>query len=163
MGGGPIDEPTNDEFGPAIAAIDDLIGRMTDFRTRIKDWSDEMDSYIDNVLPGEYGEKNPIEYRWTDARGESRVVVQAGDFQMPSIGRKKTGNLLGCNWLKGKTCAVLEGYTDADRCWIKVTRYPPTNVSLGALGRWNPFIQGVSKVSKAYYDIDEVGIKAKNL
>jgi len=159
-GGGTIDEPTDDEFSPAIAAIDDLINRLTAFRTRIKDWSDAMDGYIVNVLSNDLGGLNPITYRWTDMRGNSRVVVQVGPFRMPRIENRKYGS-----WLMGKECANLVDYYDAngDRCWIKVTKYPPSNVSLGPLGRWNPFARGVSKVSRAYYGVNNVGIKAKDL
>ncbi|MFH0940743.1 MAG: pilus assembly protein TadG-related protein [Candidatus Omnitrophota bacterium] len=160
IGGGTIDESTNDEFGPALGAIDDLIGRMTDFRTRIQTWSDEMDGYIVDVLSNDLGGLNPITYRWTDMRGDGRVVVQAGLFALPAIVTRESGN-----WLSGKTCATLVDHSDlnGDRCWIKVTKYPPSNVSLGPLGRWNPFMRGVSKVSKAYYAINSVGIKAKDL
>ncbi len=77
---------------------------------------------------------------------------------MPPIVTRKYGN-----WLKGKTCATLVHYTDEDNCWIKVTKYPPTNVSMGSLGRWNPFMRGVSKVGRAYFGIRSVGLKAKDL
>ena len=157
-GGGTIDIDTNDEFGPAIAAIDDLIGRLDNFRTRIKDWSDQMDGYILDALSDDLGGLNPITYRWTDMRGDSRVVVQAGPFTVPTIATIRYGN-----WLKGKTCSYLAHYTDEDNCWIKVTKYPPTNVSLGSLGKWNPFIPGVSKVGRAYFGIRSVGLKAKDL
>lgn len=157
IGGGTIDTNSDDEFIPAIDAIDDLIGRMADFRNEIKRWSDEMDSYIVEGL-SDLGGFNPITYSWEDMRGQSRVVVQAGPFQMPKIKKEKHGN-----FLMGKVCLVLKNYEDQDRCWIKVSKYPPTNVSLGALGIWNPFARGVSKVSKAYYTVEKVGLQAKDL
>ena len=158
LGGGTIDTSTNDEFAPAIAAIDDMISRLTSFRTRIQTWSDEMDGYIVDVLSNDLGGLNPITYRWTDMRGDSRVVVQAGPFTVPTVATRKYGN-----WLKGKTCSYLAHHTDEDNCWIKVTKYPPTNVSMGSLGKWNPFMRGVSKVGRAYFGIRSVGLKAKDL
>jgi hypothetical protein len=151
---GTVNVLSDDEFGPAIADIDGMIAEMTNFRTAIKDWSDAMDGYIVDLLSGDLGGSNPIRYYWEDSRGLNTVAVQASGFVVPRIVTEKRGS-----WLKGKVCSVLKNYSDENNCWIKVTKYPPANVSLGILGRFNPFNRGVSKVGRAYYGIDSVGLR----
>lgn len=149
-----MDTDSDDEFGPVIADIDAMIAEMTNFRGAIQEWSDTMDGFIVDLLSGDLGGLNPIRYYWEDSRGLNEVKVQASNFIMPRIKTKKSGG-----FFKGKVCAVLEHHSDEDNCWIKVTKYPPANVALGVLGRFNPFNRGVSKVGKAYYGVGRVGLK----
>ncbi len=153
-GGGTIDEDAGDEFGAAFWAIDDMITHFTSYRSGIKSFSDSLDAYLISTLDSSLGGLNPVTYSWIDARGFNSVVVQVGSFTMPVINKHESGN-----WLSGKVCMRLEHYTDEDNCWVKVTRYDPTNVAMGALGRWNPFARGITKLSRTYFAINQVGIK----
>jgi len=148
-----VDANADDEQRVAINDIDTLIAEMTNFRNRIKDWSEAMNGVAEAMI-NDLGGLNPITYRWTDSRGYNRVTVQAGPYRMPYIKTEKHGN-----WLKGKVCSVLKEHTDGDRCWIRVTKYPPSNVEMGPLGRFNPFMRGITKVGKAYYSVGSVGLK----
>ncbi len=151
-GGGTIDNNLTDDFQPALDAIDTLINQFSNFRSAMDTLSSNMLAIL-NSASYQYGGYNPIIYQWDDARGHTTVQVTAGPFRMAAT---KTSS----SWTK--TCVRLVNYTDADNCWIRVTRFEPggDQVPVGPLGNWNPFNRGITKISKAYYSFDKVGIKA---
>jgi len=147
-----VDTDSADELAPALNDIDALIAEMTNFKDQIKAFADAMFGMGATGL-GDCGARC-VRYEWEDSRGIMAVQVEAGNFKMP---RTKTSSSLT------KTCTKMKDYDTnkpgVDNCWIKVTRSEP-GVGVGVLGKWNPFRRSVSKVSRADYGIDRVGIKA---
>ncbi len=147
-----VDTDSADELAPALNDIDALIAEMTNFKNQIKAFADAMFGIVATGL-GDCGARC-VRYEWEDSRGIVSVQVEAGNFKMP---RTKTKSSLT------KTCTKMKNYdtnqAGVDNCWIKVTRSEP-GVGVGVLGRWNPFKRSVSKVSRADYGINRVGIKA---
>lgn len=137
-----IDMDSDDELLPAINDIDRMIAEMTNFRDQIKVFADQMFGLNVNALgdcvPGNH---NCVQYIWDDSRGQNTIMVQLGAFRMPYLKKKSS-------WRK--TCMQLKDYTDAERCWVKVTRYDPAP-NVGIFGKWNPFRRGISRISKVGY------------
>ncbi|MBI5873181.1 MAG: hypothetical protein HZB36_03455 [Candidatus Omnitrophica bacterium] len=153
----------------AIKAINRLIKSMSDFRAEIPVWSDNMDAYLQELaakdFEKDFGGYPTVTYRWTDSRGYNSVVVTVGDFIIPHIDDESRDT----GWFSTDECIVLKDYADLyDNCWVRVTKYPPSKdlstvtVSMGALGKFNPFNRGVTKKSYAEYNIDDKDSGAKN-
>ncbi|MFH0876842.1 MAG: hypothetical protein V1863_01280 [Candidatus Omnitrophota bacterium] len=151
---GTVDQDYDDEFYPAFYANDIMTAKVTEFRDQIKQFAEYI-GYGDagSTLIDDVGGSDPrhVKYQWSDLRGTTTVEVHIGDFKVPKIKTKKS-------W--SKVCAVLKDYKDLNgqRCWVRVTRRAPEK-ELGPLGKWNPFARSVTKVSRAYYSYNKLGLK----
>lgn len=159
---GSIDSNINDEFGPAIRAIDKLIKKIEAFRPSLPELYNDL-AGASLALPEEFGGKNPVTYRWADNRcpaeknpdgsikkdDQGKVIYKKCHsikvktaFKLPKLKKKKSGN-----FLKGKICLKLvNGDTFKYRNdenkgnwnWVKITRREPANQSMGVMGSFNP-------------------------
>jgi hypothetical protein len=136
-----------------LAAIDELIERMTNFRNAMRN----MGEALANAEPpdGSGWTDRGIVYTWEDARGVNRAQVDVSNFKIPKLKKKKTGN-----FLKGKVCIYIKHRDDEDDSptWVRVTRTHPA-ATVAPFGQWNPQGSIMTKTSRAGWSYNRVFIK----
>lgn len=147
---GTIDESDDDEFSPAIAAIERIIAEIAAFRVAIQEFYAAMQEAAQHTgVDTTFGGKNPITYTWKDSRGEYSVKVET-QFTVPKIETIKRGPKLN-----RQICIRIRGYKG--RPTVEITRSEPTNRPVGKrgiLGKWNPFSGRIVRKSIGYYTCD---------
>jgi hypothetical protein len=134
--------------------LDELATELEAFRPAARAMHDELQTIFASVGAA-FGGVNPITYRWADSRGNHHVQVEASNFKIPAIKKKKKGNFFA-----GKLCMTLSNSTDDGRnTWVKVTRQDPPNRAAG-LWQWNPFSGAVTKRACVRYSHENVGLAA---
>jgi hypothetical protein len=148
-----IDEDFDDEFDPVLRALNREILRINSFLRGVDEFYRDIQR-IERIRREDIA-INPLTYSWHDSRCPTNdkchsVEVYVGDFNMPSLERRKYGN-----WLIGKVCIELDYHTQDVE--VRVTRQDPSGISLGAgsvrgiLGAWNPFSGRIFRRSIARY------------
>jgi hypothetical protein len=166
---GSVDANPDEDLNNMYLGLEFLLYSFDSMRASIRNMWNELQSTLqtgDGLAA--LGGKNPAMYSWTDRRGSQRVVVQIGNFVVPSLGEFNHGN-----WLSNETCTELFNYSDSpvnrgcsgaacDQAWVRIWRYNQPATSLGPIGSWNPFNRPIVKAASAYYNYRDVGLKNKS-
>lgn len=150
-----IDADKDDEFKQAITAIDGLINAIETFQkqaeayqTAMEDAYQDVGKIADNDEGFDFGGINPVTYKWTDSRGENKVIVEVSPFKIPWLRKKSTRPV---KWIGkdiyNKKQLILTDYCDncawnrdCGPCddpgrdtYVRITRkYPAANIKSGA-------------------------------
>lgn len=162
-------DPSTDEIGSMYTGFEFLLYFFSMLQGAIKSAYDQLYANMKDEYFASLGGLNPVTYTWSDRRGTQSVVVELGDYKIPTIQSVDHGN-----WFSGSTCSELFYFSNdqsthgcspphCNQAWVKITRYGGSS-PMGFLGRWNPFGPGwgVSKAAEAYYSYDRVGLKNRS-
>lgn len=148
----------NSEFLGVQNSLNTLISQINTFRNASQAYYNAMTIAYSSLTIATLSGANPVVYSWGDSRGSHSITVEVGPFKLARM--EKSGS---CKKFVGKQCLKLKDYTDAGRCWVKITRQDPTNQPVGSgrvgFGWWNPFSSGtITKTGRVYYSYDRVGL-----
>ncbi len=169
ISGSTDSDPMTDEISRMYQGFEFLYYFLSMLQGAIRSAYDQVQANMKDEYFASLGGLNPVTYIWSDKRGTHSVVVELGDYQIPTIQSVDHGN-----WFSGSTCSELFYFSNdqnthgcspphCNQAWVKITRYGGSS-PMGFLGRWNPFGPnwGISKAAEAYYSYDKVGLKNRS-
>jgi len=144
---GSIDYDKEDEFTPARDAMNKINNTISDFRTDLRTFRNDLDQLAKKDVPV----PDYVTYKWKDERGGHAITVET-KFQVPRIKKYKKNKSWG-GLVKDVCCGIVPQY---DTPIVRIKReYSDKNRQIGFLGKWNPFSGTIKKACKAYWHFSD--------
>ena len=128
--GGSLDYDDDDEFTPTYNAVQNIINRLTQFRTALRQLRTDLGNVEGSGDPR--GGRDPATYQWTDEQGEHSITLDS-NFRIPVVDEYEGDS----SWYSEEVCVGI--VPQHDKPTFTITRVDNISRSVGILGNWNPF------------------------